>query len=150
MGFLKRIRLKKYQDLSPYEVIQVAHWRNSYAIRKCMIERDIFSLKAHKHFIKFLDFPFVKVEDLGAFNFQFVDNDSVELGIFKNPFKKRVGTFLMEQALLYAKKHFPEKKIILKVFKHNRRAIKLYKRFDFKVIKQEKRLLFMERVCANR
>ena len=147
MGFSRKIKLKEYRNLSPYEVIQVAHWRNSYEIRKFMIERGIFSLKAHKRFIECLNFPFVKVENLGAFNFQFVNNEFVELGIFKNPAKKKVGTFLMEQALLYAKKHFPTKRIVLKVFKYNRRAIKLYKRYGFKVIKQEKRLLFMERMC---
>lgn len=142
-------RLKNYQNLSPYEVIQTHTWRSDYRIRKFMFDKKSFSLKAHKEFIEYLYYPYIKVSNIGSFNL-IPKNNFIELGLFKNPNKTKVGKILLKEALIYAKKYYPNKKIILYVYKHNKKAINLYKKFGFKIINKDKNLLKMELTNANR
>ena len=136
-------KLKNYQNLSIYEIIQTHKWRSDYRIRKFMSNKKTFSLNAHKDFINSLYYHYIKVSNIGSFNL-IPKHNFIEIGLFKNPNKKRVGSILLKEALNYAKKHYPNKKIILYVYKHNKKAIHLYKKFGFKIVDKRKNILKME------
>jgi len=136
-------KLKNYKNLSPYEIIQTLKWRNNYQIRKFMLNKKQISLKSHKNFIKNLDYPYIKVENIGVFNLK-IKNNFIEIGLFKNPKTKKVGKILLKEALNYAK-NYSNKKIILYVYYHNKKAINLYKKFGFKIVDKSNNILKMEK-----
>ena len=147
---MMRRKLKHFQELSPIEIIEVAKWRNDYRTRKFMKNRHVFSLNSHKRFIASLDFDYIKVNDIGCFNIIQRTDNSIELGIFKNPVKKGVGKVLLKSALEYIEQNYSQTTIVLEVYRFNRRAIKLYKQFGFRITKQTNKIYYMELKSENR
>ena len=146
------VKYTKFQDLSLEEKKEVLNWRNHPEIRKYMYNKKIISFKEHLQFIESLkenkNKIYFKIEDLGVVNF-LIKNNLVEVGIHKNPNKKKVGTILIEFALKYAFEMLKAKKIVLFVYENNKKAINLYKKFGFKTINKKDNLIKMELKYEN-
>ena len=140
-----KMKLTKFQDLSLEEKNEVLKWRNHPDIRKWMFDTNEISLENHLNFID--NIPknriYLKAEDLGVINFKII-NDTAELGIHKNPDKKRVGNILLKTAIDYAFNNLNAKKIILYVFENNLKAINLYKNFGFVESNKKDNIIKME------
>ena len=140
-----KMKLTKFQDLSIEEKKEVLKWRNHPDIRKWMYDTNKISLENHLNFID--NMPknriYLKVEDLGVINFKII-NDTAELGLHKNPEKKRVGNILLKTAIDYAFDELKIKKIILYVFENNVKAINLYKNFGFVESNKKDNIIKME------
>ncbi len=110
-----------------------------------MYDTNKISLENHLNFID--NMPknriYLKVEDLGVINFKII-NDTAELGLHKNPEKKRVGNILLKTAIDYAFDELKIKKIILYVFENNVKAINLYKNFGFVESNKKDNIIKME------
>jgi UDP-4-amino-4,6-dideoxy-N-acetyl-beta-L-altrosamine N-acetyltransferase len=147
------VKYTKFQDLSLKEKKDVLEWRNHYDIRKYMYNKEIISLENHLQFIESLkknkNKIYLKIGDLGVVNFQ-IKNKIVEIGIHKNPNKQKVGTQLMKIAIDYAFDVLKAEKITLFVYENNKKAIHLYKKFDFKIVDKKDNLLKMELLNENR
>ena len=146
-----REKLKKFQNLSLEEKKEVLKWRNHPNIRKWMLNQEEISLENHLKFIENLDQNriYLKVDDLGIINFKVFKN-YVELGLHKNPNKKKVGSKLLKTAIEYAFEELQAKKIILYVFEDNIKAINLYKKFGFIEVDRQKNIIKMELKNENR
>jgi UDP-4-amino-4,6-dideoxy-N-acetyl-beta-L-altrosamine N-acetyltransferase len=146
---VENIKVKNFTELSKEEILKVYKWRNDLRIRKYMLDSEEFSeedyFKLIENLKKSKEWAFFLVEDVGVIDFINICeiNESAELGLYSNPDKFGVGNILMNEIL-----NFPYKKLYLKVFSNNDKAIKLYKRFDFKETKREitekGELIFME------
>ena len=116
-----------------------------------MFDKNEISLQNHLNFVK--NMPknkiYLKAEDLGVINFKII-NDTAELGIHKNPDKKRVGNILLKTAIEYAFNELNAKKIVLYVFEDNLKAINLYKKFGFKEIDKKDNIIKMELLNKNK
>jgi len=73
------------------------------------------------------------------------DNDKVWLGMFvlKNFQKKGYGLLILENLIKIARK-YKLKDIFLSADETNHKAINLYKKFSFKIVKKEKEKFFMK------
>jgi UDP-4-amino-4,6-dideoxy-N-acetyl-beta-L-altrosamine N-acetyltransferase len=139
------MKYKKFQDLSLEEKQEVLNWRNHPDIRKWMYNKEEISLQNHLEFINKLpeNKIYLKIDDLGVVNF-LITKDYVDIGIHKNPNKKKVGKKLFDFAINYAFNKLNAKKIILCVFENNTKAINLYKKFGCKEIQKKDNLIKME------
>jgi len=142
-----------FTDLNEDEIELVLSWRNHPAIKKWMHTKKDINLKDHLNFIKSLknnpkkDYFLVKKDNeyLGV-----IDLNNGFLGIYANPYKKRVGDILLNEIIKFA---FETKKIPClqaEVYKTNSLAIKLYYRFGFEIKKDNGSMLTMELTYENR
>ena len=110
-----------------------------------MYDKNEISLQNHLNFID--NMPknriYLKAGDLGVINFKII-NDTAELGLHKNPDKKKVGNILLNEAIEYAFNKLKAKKIVLYVFEDNLKAINLYKKFGFRTVDKKNNLIKME------
>ena len=146
------MKLKNFINLNEYEKNLVLKWRNSKNVQKWMHTKNI-SLKEHLEFIE-------NLKDSKSKNYFLVLDDKsylgviylVEnyLGLYANPDKKGVGDLLLKQIIDFAFKQKNLPLIKAEVFKDNLRAIKLYKKHKFKLIKENNKLLIMELIKENR
>ncbi len=134
-------------DLNEDEIKLVLCWRNNPAIKRWMHTKEDISLENHLNFIKRLnnnsskDYFLVKK---GNDYIGVIDLNDCFLGIYANPEKKRVGDILLSEIIKFA---FNKKKLSslkAEVFKENATAIKLYKRFGFTTIEDNKTMLVMK------
>jgi len=151
---LKSFELVNFIDLDQKEKLMVLSWRNDERIRKWMITEDIISQDSHFKYIESLAskkdslYFLVKKEDnpIGVIDFTRINNDTkkAEIGIYSNPELKGVGSFLMQEIINYGFNVLEVKILIAKVFYRNRKALKLYKKFDFREIVIDKEIIIME------
>ncbi|MCF6331167.1 MAG: UDP-4-amino-4,6-dideoxy-N-acetyl-beta-L-altrosamine N-acetyltransferase [Sulfurimonas sp.] len=138
----------------------VLSWRNDKNIRKWMLTQDIITQENHLNYIESLSskknkiYFLVKrnsnpigVIDLTNINY---DDKNAEIGLYTNPALKGIGSFLMQEIINYGFNVLNMKTLISKVFSENYRAIKLYKKFDFKEMSIEKDMIIMELKNENR
>ncbi|GAB6074219.1 UDP-4-amino-4,6-dideoxy-N-acetyl-beta-L-altrosamine N-acetyltransferase [Nautilia lithotrophica] len=146
------VKYKKFQELSFDEIKEVLEWRNNPDIRKWMYNKEKISLEEHLKFIENLKKDsakiYIKVDDLGVVNFKIFDHFA-ELGIHKNPKKKKVGRELLRFAVNYAFNNLKLKKLILYVFEDNIRAKTLYKNIGFIELEKKDNLIKMELLNEN-
>ncbi len=157
---LKEFKLINFVDLSQEEKLMVLSWRNDDNIRKWMLTQDIISQDNHFNYIESLTskkdrlYFLVKkaANSIGVIDFTSIDYDEkkAEIGLYTNPELKGVGSFLMQEIINYGFHILGVKTLISKVFHQNHKAIKLYKKFDFKEISEEKEMLTMELKNENR
>ena len=149
----KSYKIKNFTELNNYEKELILKWRNNSLIAKYMLTKNI-SLKAHLKFIDNLKNDNKKryflVENIGVIYFTLHNNNIVEIGLYKNPNKQKVGSKLLKTALEYAFEELKAKKIILYVFENNIKAINLYRKFGFKEINKQKNIIKMELRNENR
>ena len=149
----KSYKMKNFTELNFQEKELILKWRNNPLIAKYMLTKNI-SLKAHLKFIDNLKNDNKKryflVENIGVIYFTLHNNNIVEIGLYKNPNKQKVGNKLLKTAIEYAFEELKAKKIILYVFENNIKAINLYKKFGFKEIDKQKNIIKMELKNENR
>ena len=152
------IELTNFIDMSLKEKKMVLEWRNHEKIRKWMYNQDIISLESHLNYIEHLKnskskrYFLIKKDNnyIGTIDFTDIDLEKREcyLGLYAKPHIKGVGDILMETIIEYAFGALEINLLRLEVLESNRRAIDLYKRFDFKEFNREvvngNRMIYME------
>jgi len=139
----KSYKIKNFIDLSLEEHKQILKWRNSTYVSQWMLHKHIF-LNEHLKFVENLKNSnklYFLVEDIGVIYFT-IKNNYIEVGLYKNPNKQKVGKKLLEIGLNEAFKY--KDKIILHVLEKNKKAINLYKKFGFKIVNKKDNLLKMK------
>ena len=154
------VELHNYVNLNLAEKILVLNMRNHPEIKRWMYNQDYISEKSHFKFIQNLEGDFerryflVKQQEkiVGSVNFSQIDlHNSVELGLYTNPFEKLrdAGRILEAISVYYAFRELGVGKLKLEVFSDNERAINFYKKcgFEFIETRQEnnKDILCMEK-----
>jgi len=140
----RRVQLINYLHLSWLEKFKVYRYRISPFVQKGLGEafgsfsdflRFISNLKnePYKGFWWVKDF---KGRDIGSINLKLVNKRrEAYLGLFKVPAYPKGGTILMETLLFVGFELLEVQKLKLFVFKDNRRAYRLYKKFHFEEVK---------------
>ncbi|MEA2099791.1 MAG: UDP-4-amino-4,6-dideoxy-N-acetyl-beta-L-altrosamine N-acetyltransferase [Campylobacterota bacterium] len=139
--------MKNFIHLNDDEKILVLNWRNSERVKVNMLTKNTISKKDHFKFIENLsqttNKQYYLIDDIGVIYFTNIDDNSAEIALYSNPDKYNVGDKLMQYILSFKFTH-----LYLKVFKNNKRAINLYKKYNFKeIIKKEldtKEMIYME------
>ena len=138
------VELIDFVDLTQKEVLLVLAWRNHENIKKWMYSQDEISKEAHLGFLDELQFSksrqymVVKKDNnyVGVVYFTKIDGVNKEsyFGLYANPFEKisGIGQTLGEVCLKYILDLLNLNKIKLEVFSDNVRALKLYKKYNFK------------------
>ncbi|WP_188109967.1 UDP-4-amino-4,6-dideoxy-N-acetyl-beta-L-altrosamine N-acetyltransferase [Sulfurimonas hydrogeniphila] len=138
-------QLISFPDLSDLEKEMVLQWRNHLDVKKWMYRNTEISLYEHLEHINLLEqkkdkYFLVKKNDifLGVIYFTDIDYKKREcyFGLYANPFEKiaGVGQVLEQLCINYVFKNLKFKKLKLEVFKDNKKAINLYKKFNFKEV----------------
>jgi UDP-4-amino-4,6-dideoxy-N-acetyl-beta-L-altrosamine N-acetyltransferase len=76
--------------------------------------------------------------------FSNITNEKTDIGLYKNPDKKKVGSKLMNEIINYGFNEIKLKKLILYVYENNIKAINLYKKFSFKEVDKKENIIKME------
>ena len=145
--------LKDFTQLSYEEAIKILQWRNSPQIAKWMYNKNI-SKEEHFNFLKKLQNDNTKkyflVDDIGVIDFTNITKTTANIGLYKNPSKKKVGDKLLEHIIDYGFNNLKLQKLTLEVFKNNQKAISLYKKHNFKTVEEKKDIIKMELSYENR
>ena len=140
-------------DLNYQQKLEILKWRNSEKVKSQMYNNTDISEIEHISFIDNLknieNMKFFLIKDIGVINFKRIKDNFAEIGLYSNPSKYGVGNTLMKNIL-----SFPYSKLYLEVFSDNKKAITLYKKFNFqetyrKVI-NNKKVICMELKNENR
>jgi UDP-2,4-diacetamido-2,4,6-trideoxy-beta-L-altropyranose hydrolase/UDP-4-amino-4,6-dideoxy-N-acetyl-beta-L-altrosamine N-acetyltransferase len=143
------VTLCNYANLNLYDKNLALNMRNHPEIKKWMSNQYDISKESHLSFIQNLKsnieqrYFLVKQSKqvVGSINFSQIDShNSVEFGLYTNPFEqvKGTGRILEAAASHYAFVELGVKKIKLKVFSCNVRAINFYKKNGFEQVAIEK------------
>lgn len=136
-----KIELINFTNLSSKEQSMVLSWRNNKDIRRWMIHKEEITLEEHLNFINSLSERGDKIyflvkesnEYLGVIDFTNIEkNEFCEFGIYSKPDLAGVGSKLMSAIIDYAFNSLKVKTLLANVHVENEKAIKLYKKFDFK------------------
>lgn len=141
----------------------ISTWRYPYPFENYSFESNDFEMK---QLFNGLYFPALLSTDnsLSGFiaigpsaqirrkgNNYFYDDESytdIALGLKPDMCGRGLGQHLLEAAIAFAKKHYPEDGVRLTVEARNKRAHYLYKRAGFKKVKSFKRGLFRSRLIV--
>ncbi len=151
-SLINGIRLVNFTSLDTKEIKMIYNWRNNPKIAKYMINKSITwdehlgfidSLKNSQDKIYFL----VYKDDLaiGVISFINISKNSCEFGIYASPDLRGMGDLLMGVVVDYAFNRLCVKEILAKAFMDNLRAITLYKKFEFNIIKKDKDMVYFSR-----
>jgi UDP-4-amino-4,6-dideoxy-N-acetyl-beta-L-altrosamine N-acetyltransferase len=155
------VELCNYVNLNADNKTLVLNMRNHPEIRKWMYNQDDILEDAHLRFIQSLEndidrrYFLVKKHSniIGSINFSQIDlHDSVEFGLYANPFESQKGLGAILEAIVthYAFKELGVNKLKLEVLSNNERAINFYKKYGFKLIDarkvNNKDMLYMEKI----
>jgi len=136
-------KLTNFINLSLDEKKMILEWRNSDSIKKWMFNRDEILLTDHLTYIDSLKnksdrvYFLLKSENnyLGIVDLTEIKKEkNAELGIYMNPELKGYGTLLMNKIVEYSFNELNIEILKTKVYDDNIKAIKLYKKFNFKTI----------------
>jgi len=149
---IDQIQIHNFTTLSKTQSKLVLKMRNNPTIKKWMYSKNDINYKEHIAYVKSLKtkkdrvyFLVTKVnKNIGVINFTNIDKSSAELGIYANPTLKGQGDTLMKTILGYGFKILNLKIINANVFINNISAINLYKRYNFKKIKANNNLVYMQ------
>jgi len=159
------VELVNYVNLGFNDQAFALKMRNDNSVKRWMYSQREISQKEHSDFIKKLGdtkerhYFLVKLQDtiVGSINFSNnFSNDSLEFGLFTNPFieLKGAGRILEAAGYYYANLKFGIKKLKLEVFSDNTRAIEFYKKCGYRFIGsnrfQEKEIYIMEKSTDSR
>lgn len=134
--------LKDFTQLSLEEKEAVLFWRNNENVKKWMYTNKDISLEQHLNFIESLKSNpskkyFLVLEGdkkIGVIDFINITQDSLDMGLYTNPYLKGYGKILLELIVKHSFDVLSVKSIFAEVFKDNSKAFKLYKEFGFKII----------------
>ncbi len=160
------VELIDFVDMGFEEIEMVLEMRNNNEIKRWMYNKDDIELDSHLQFINTLLFDTIKQyflvrkdeQYLGVVDFTNIDNKTKEcdFGLYANPFIKTagIGRILEEICIKYVFDVLKLKKLKLEVFSENEKALKLYKKYNFKEVDSKminnKRVVCMELKNENR
>ena len=158
------IELFNIIELSNKEQEIILDWRNQKSVREWMYNSEIISKETHFNFIEKLKqdstnrYFLVKQDNsaIGVIYFNEINSILKEtyLGLYSKPDIKRVGDILISTIIEYAFKTLKIERLLIEVFKDNKKAIELYKRFNFKQFNErmvdKNNILCMELKNENR
>jgi UDP-2,4-diacetamido-2,4,6-trideoxy-beta-L-altropyranose hydrolase/UDP-4-amino-4,6-dideoxy-N-acetyl-beta-L-altrosamine N-acetyltransferase len=141
--------LCNYTNLNLFDKNLTFKMRNHKDVKKWMYNQNNISIEEHLSFIQNLQsniesrYFLVKQSKqvIGSINFSQISfQNSLEFGLYVNPFEKLkgIGRILEAAACHYAFIELGVKKIKLKVFSYNKRAINFYEKYGFKQVAIEK------------
>ncbi|KAA6233560.1 UDP-4-amino-4,6-dideoxy-N-acetyl-beta-L-altrosamine N-acetyltransferase [Campylobacter sp. LR264d] len=144
------IFLKDFTKLNRAELYLVLMFRNDKKIASFMHTKEI-SLKTHLEFIENLKndkskkyfLVFDDDEILGVIDFVNINKQSCEFGMYQNPYLKGFGAILMKEIKKYAFENLGLKNLNARVFKDNERALTLYLKHGFKIIKKDENMIYL-------
>jgi len=161
-----KIELINFVNTSLEEKKMILEWRNHPNIRKWMYNQEEIELDSHLQFIDSLKYCqdklyfLVKMDKqyIGVIDFTNIDyhNKSTYFGLYSNPNLKiaGIGTILLKTILNYAFNTLNMNTLKLEVFEINKKALNLYKKFNFKKtgekIVNNKKMILMELKNENR
>jgi len=155
---LNNISLINFTELTLEEKKMILSWRNHPNIKEWMYNGDDISLDNHLSFIEGLKnstdklyFLLKRESDyLGVIDFTNINRESAscEIGLYANVELKGVGTLLLDAICEYGFKSLHMNKLVAEAFTENKKAISLYKRFNFKY-NMKKILNSKEVVCME-
>ncbi|AJD06815.1 UDP-4-amino-4,6-dideoxy-N-acetyl-beta-L-altrosamine N-acetyltransferase [Campylobacter lari] len=142
------IVLKDFIHLNQEEIELILKWRNDENIAKFMKTQNI-TLKEHLIFLSSLKTDITKkyflVYDdkniIGVIDFINITNHSCEFGLYG--IKKGVGELLMQEVKNYAFNILKVQTLNACVFKENTKALNLYLKHGFEVIKEDNNFYFV-------
>jgi len=157
-NIINNITLINFKDLSKKEKIIILKMRNHKRIRNVMFTKEKIKLKDHLNFLELLKviknkkYFLVKQYNtyIGVIDFNNINKNSLEMGLYSNPNIFKVGDILLNEIIKYGFNIIKIKKIKAQVFKYNIKAINLYKRFNFRQTKIKNNLIYMELKYENR
>lgn len=143
------IILKDFIHLSQEEIKLVLKWRNDENIAKFMKTQNI-SLKEHLKFLSSLKTDktkkyFLVYDDkniIGVIDFININSTSCEFGLYG--IQKGVGNLLMQEVKNYAFNVLKIQNLNACIFKENTKALNLYLKHDFKIIKENKNFFYLD------
>ena len=136
--------LINFVELNKDTQLKILTWRNHPSIKKWMYTNDDILIDNHVNFISSLkdarDKQYFLVDkeeqQIGVIYFTNIDKNKkeCEFGLYANPFEKiaGVGQILEEICIKYAFDILKLKKLKLEVFSDNKKALNLYRKFNFK------------------
>ena len=141
---------KNFINLSLEEKKEILRQRNSSDVAKFCLKKYI-SLDEHLNFIESLKNDKTKLymlvlkeeEMLGVISFSEIKEQEAFFGLYKIS-KGKMGNLLMQAMLDKGFKDLKLKNIKARVLKQNTKAIKLYEKFGFKTVAEEKEYLIIE------
>jgi len=156
--------LKSFVMLNSDEKEMILEWRNHIRVRQWMHNSSCITPNNHTSFIVNLEKDETNkyflvsndTNDLGVVYFNNITSSSADYGLYVNPYslKKGTGSLLQEISIKYAFEYLSLVTLRLEVFIDNKKAIKLYEKFNFKKIKKRiiegKEVLCMELKNENR
>ena len=138
-----------FPDMNDKEKRMVLEWRNHPDVRRWMFNDSPIPYQEHLRFIESLEkyresvYMLVKEKKrpIGVIDLTKIDRKegSAHIGIYGNPFLHGKGSLLMATLIRHAYDKLSLKKLIAEVFVENDRALRLYSRYGFKIIDEEKR-----------
>ncbi|QOR00959.1 UDP-4-amino-4,6-dideoxy-N-acetyl-beta-L-altrosamine N-acetyltransferase [Campylobacter sp. 2014D-0216] len=141
------IILKDFIHLNQEEIKLVLKWRNEENIARFMKTQNI-TLEEHLKFLSQLKLDntkkyFLVYDDeniIGVIDFINITNHSCEFGLYG--IQKGVGELLMQEVKNYAFNILKVQTLNACVFKENTKALKLYLKHGFKIIKKDNNFYF--------
>lgn len=142
------IILKDFIHLNQEEIKLVLKWRNDESIAKFMKTQNI-TLKEHLSFLSSLKTDTTKKyflvydskQAIGVIDFINITNNSCEFGLYG--IKKGAGELLMQEVKNYAFNVLKVQTLNACVFKENTKALNLYLKHKFKIIKENNNFYLM-------
>lgn len=133
---------KNFTSLDDDEAKMVLEWRNSQEIRRWMYNSQEIELQTHLTFINSLKddktkYYFLLKQDreyIGVIDLTNINDESAEIGVYKNPSLYGVGDTLMHAIIGYGFGSLGLNALYAEVFKDNKRAYELYTKHNFKKI----------------
>ena len=159
---IDRYSIRPLIELTRTEQLMVLEWRNHSKVREWMYNTEIISTASHFNFLESLKndttnkYFLVQKEyqNIGVIYYNKINtlDKSLYLGLYTNPLEQQKGNghHLLRIAIDYAFNTLKTVCIKLEVLRHNTVAIHLYKKFNFKVIKEKHDILHMELQHENR
>ncbi len=142
---IENITLVNFIDLSDDEKKMVLLWRNHPSVKMMMYNSEDILLENHLRFIDNLNdsidklYFLAKQDDkyIGVIDFTNITNESSEFGLYTNIDLKGYGKVLLSSIVEYGFDTLNLKLLIAEVFSTNKKAISLYKEFNFKEISKK-------------
>jgi len=147
------VSLQNFLELSIEESQMILEWRNNNNIRNWMDYQQIISIEEHQYFLKTLSqtnnkvYFLVKKNKLPIGVIDFIninkESSSAEMGLYAKPALTGVGHLLMREILFYAFHILKIHTIYARIRHDNEKAIRLYKKFNFKQITKDIKFITM-------
>ena len=135
---------KDFTTLNQTELEMILTWRNDTRIN-LFFKKQTVSAKEHFDFVEELKsdtskkyfLVLEKENPIGVVNFVDINKEECELGLYQAPNVKNHGKILLQSILEYALNTFKLKRVKACVYNQNKKAMKLFLSFDFRIYQQD-------------